>query len=140
VGALLGDPFGTQVVDGLGAVQEEQLGETVGDDPVHLLRHGQVEAAQAGLDVGDRDSHLHRDEHRRQGRVDVAGDDHQVGGLLGQHRLQPLHRPRRHLGMAAGADLEHMVGGGNAELLEEDLRHQPVVVLAGVDDRVPALG
>ena len=42
-------------------------------------------------------------------------------------------------GVAARADLEHVVGRGHAELLEEDLRHQPVVVLAGVDDRVAAL-
>ena len=57
-----------------------------------------------------------------------------------QHRLQPLHRARRLHRVGAGADLEHVVGGGHAELLEEDLRHQPVVVLAGVDDRVPAVG
>ena len=53
-----------------------------------------------------------------------------------QDRLQPLHRPRRLLGVAAGADLEHVVGRRHPQLLEEDLRHQPVVVLAGVDDRV----
>ena len=90
--------------------------------------------------MGDRDLHLRRGQRRRQGRVDVARDDHQVGPLLGQHRLEPLHHPRRLLGVAAGADLEHVVGRGHAQLLEEDLRHQPVVVLAGVDDRVPSLG
>ena len=95
VHALVGDAFGAQVLDRLLAVQEEQLGEAVGDDPVDLLGHRQVEAAQAGLDVGDRDPHLDRGQRRRQGRVDVAGDDHQVGRLLDQDRLQPLHRPRR---------------------------------------------
>ena len=67
----------------------------VGDDPVDLLGHRPVEAAQAGLDVGDRDPHLRRGQRRRQGRVDVAGDDDQVGPLVGEHRLEPLHHPRR---------------------------------------------
>ena len=140
VHALLGDALGAQVLDRLVAVQEEQLGELVGDDPVDLLRHRAVEAAQAGLDVGDRDAHLRRGQRRRQGRVDVAGDDDQVGPLVGEHRLEPLHRARRLLGVAARADLEHVVGLGHAELLEEHVRHQPVVVLAGVDDGVTGVG
>ena len=137
--ALRRDAFGAQVLRRLLAVQEEVSGEAVGDDPVDLLGHRQVERAQAGLDVGDRDAHLHRDQRRRQGRVDVAEDDDQVGPLGDQHRLQPLHRPRRLQGVAAGADLEHVVGRRHAELLEEDLRHRPVVVLAGVDDDVAAV-
>ena len=31
-----------------------------------------------------------------------------------------------------------MIGLGHAQLVEEDGRHQPVVVLAGVDEHVPA--
>jgi large subunit ribosomal protein L35 len=42
--------------------------------------------------------------------------------------------------MGARPDLEHVVGRRHAELLEEDLRHQTVVVLAGVDDRVGGVG
>jgi hypothetical protein len=136
----LGDPLGPQVYDRLIGMQEEQLGELVGDDPVDLLGHGAVEAAQAGLDVGDRDAHLDRGQHRRQGRVDVARDEDEVGLLGLQHRLQPLHRPRRLRCMGPRAHLQHVVRGRHPELLEEDLRHQPVVVLAGVDDRVAALG
>ena len=75
-----------------------------------------------------------RAERRGEGRVDVAGDEHEVGALGAQHRLEPLEHPRRLLAVAAGADAEHVVGLGHAELLEEDLRHRPVVVLAGVDD------
>jgi hypothetical protein len=139
VRALLGDPFGAEVAERLLAVHEEVLGEAVGDDPVGLLGHRHVEAAQAGLDVGEGDLHLHRGQGRRQGRVDVAGDDHQVRPLLQQDRLQALHRARGLHRVTGRSDLEHVVGGGHAELLEEDLRHQPVVVLAGVDDRVAAL-
>ena len=80
---------------GLGRVQEEQLGEVVGDDPVDLLGHRPVEAAQAGLDVGDRDPELRRAERRSQGRVDVAGNEDQVGALGAQDRLEPLEHPAR---------------------------------------------
>lgn len=38
--------------------------------------------------------------------------------------------------MPAGADAEVHVGFGQAQLVEEDLRHPRVVVLAGVDDRL----
>ena len=140
VHALVGDPLAAQVGDRLGAVEEEPLGKAVGDDPVDLLGHGAIEAAQPRLDMGDRNLHLDRGQHGGQGRVDVAGDHHQVGFLVGQDRLQPFHRPRRLHRVAAGADLEHVVGGGHAELLQEDLGHQPVVVLTGVDDRVAAPG
>ena len=77
---------------------------------------------------------------RGERRVDVAGNDHQVGALGFEHRLEPLHHPRRLLRVAARADLEHVVGRGHPELLEEDLGHQPVVVLAGVDERVAPVG
>ena len=60
----------------------------------------------------------------------------QVRALGVQHRLDPLHHAGRLLGMGAGADLEHVIGRRHAQLLEEDLRHHPVVVLTGVDDRV----
>lgn len=90
-----------------------------------------MRAAQPRLDVGDRDPHLGRGQHRRQGRVDVARDHDQVGLLRLKHRLQALHHPRRHLSMTGGTHLEHMVRGGHSQLFEEDLRHQPVVVLSG---------
>ena len=38
--------------------------------------------------------------------------------------------------VGARADAEHVVGLGHAELLEEDLGHHPVVVLAGVDEHM----
>ena len=47
VHALVGDPLGAQVLDRLVAVEEELVGELVGDDPVELLGHRAVEAAQA---------------------------------------------------------------------------------------------
>src|SRR5207302_1605620 len=61
-----------QVADGLGAGREQQVGELVGDAPVDLLGHARVEAAQAGLDVRDRQPELRRDEGGGDGGVDIA--------------------------------------------------------------------
>ena len=105
-------PSRPQVLDRLLGVDEEVVRELVGDDPVDLLRHRAVEAAQARLDVGDRDPELHRDERRRERRVDVAGDDHEVRALLLEDRLEALHHPRRLLRVRAGADAEQVVGLG----------------------------
>ncbi len=106
------------------------------DDPVDLLAHRAVEGAQARLQVGDRDAQLDRPLRR----VDVAGDDHEIGTLLFQHRLDALRHQRRLNRVAGRANAEHVVGGGNAQLFEEHVRHQPVVVLTGVDQRVAAVG
>ena len=93
VHALLGNPLGAQVLDRLVAVQEEVVGEPVGDDPVDLLGHRAVEAAQPRLDVGERHQRLGGDQRSGQGRVDVAGDDHQVGPLGLDQRLEALDHP-----------------------------------------------
>ena len=53
----------------------------VGQPPVQLLGHRRVEAAQSGLDVGDRDRELCGRECCGDRRVDVAGDDDEVGLL-----------------------------------------------------------
>ena len=129
-----------QVLHRLVAVQEAQRRDQVGADPVRLLGHRAVEAPQAGLQVGDRDSQLRRAERRAEGRVDVARHDHQVGTLCPQHRLESLHHARDLLRVASRSDPEQVVGLGHAELLEEDLGHQPVVVLARVDDRRGPIG
>jgi hypothetical protein len=124
-----------QVLHSLVAVQEAERRDQVGADPVRLLRHRPVEAPQAGLQVGDGDSKLRRAERRAERGVDVPRHDHQVGALRPQHRLESLQHPRDLLAMASRSDPQQVVGLGHPELLEEDLGHQPVVVLAGVDDR-----
>ena len=83
---------------------------------------------------------LRRASAARQRRVDVAGDDHEVRALLLEDRLEPLHHLGDLLRVAAGADAEQVVGLRQPELLEEDLGHQPVVVLPGVDDRARPSG
>jgi hypothetical protein len=109
-----------QVLARLGRVDEQQLGDGVGHDPVDLLGHRAVEAAQAGLDVADRHVELGRDERGRHRRVHVARHQHDVRLHLDQHRLQPLHQAGGLLRMRAGADLEPVVRLADAELVEED--------------------
>jgi hypothetical protein len=90
----LGHALGQQVLARLGRVDEQQIRHRVGDDPVDLLGHRAVEAAQAGLDVPDRDLQLGGHQRRRDRRVDVAGDQDDVGLVLEQQRLEPLHHAR----------------------------------------------
>jgi hypothetical protein len=130
-------PFG--IANGLLGVQEQIFGELVGDDAVDLLGHRAVEGAQARLQVGDRDGELDGDERRGERRVDVAGDDHEIRALLDQDGLDAFHHARGLDGVAGGAHAEHVVGRRHPELLREDVAHQPVVVLPGVDQRVATL-
>ncbi len=134
------DVLALEVADRLFGVHVELVGDRVGEDPVDLFRHRPVVAAQTGLDVADRDAQLDRGQCRGDSRVHVPGNHDQVGRIGDQQRLEALHDLGGLLGVGAGADLEHVVRGGNAELLEEDFRHQAVVVLAGVDDHLLAFG
>ena len=139
--ALVGDPLGAQVLDRLVAVQEE-LARRSWSATIRLTSSGIVRSKlrrpdsmwATGICILTAVSAAARVELTSPGTITRSGCS------LDQDRLQPLHRPRRLLRVAAGADLEHVVGRRHAELLEEDLRHQPVVVLAGVDDRVATLG
>lgn len=99
-----------------------------------------VEAAQAALDMGQRDAELGGGERGRERRVDIARDDHEVRGLLAQHGLQALHGARGLLAVASRADAQEVVWSRHAEVVEEHLGHQPVVVLAGMDHDVPGEG
>ena len=131
-----GQALGEQVVARLGRVDEEEVRHLVGDDPVDLLGHRAVERAQPGLDVADRQQQLRGGQRGRHRRVHVAGDEHDIGLRLEQHRLEPLHDRSRLLGMRPRAHSERVVGLADSELLEEDLGHLAVVVLAGVDEDV----
>ncbi len=127
-------PLGHEVSLGLGGVREEEVRHPIGEDPVDLLGHRPVEAPQPRLDVADRDAHLHRDERGGERGVHVAGDEHHIGLLLLEHRLEALHHPGGLLGVRAGSHVEQMVRCSDPELLEEDVGHRGVVVLPGVDE------
>jgi hypothetical protein len=131
---LLLNPLRAQVLDRVVAVQEAERRQVVGDDPVGLLGHRAIEAPQPGLHVGHRRSQLRRAQRSSQCGVDVARHDHQLGSLLPQHRREPVEHARDLLRVSPRSHAQHVVRRRDAQLLEEDLRHRPVVVLAGVDD------
>ncbi len=138
--ATAADALTREVLLALGRGHVERVAEDVGDPPVDLLGHGVVERAQPGFHVRDGDPQLGAGQGRRQRGVDVAVDDHALGRLLAEDLLQG-HQQRRGLGpVCAGAHAEVEVGLGQTQLLEEDLRHAPVVVLTGVDDLLLGTG
>ena len=73
------DPFPTEVGDTVLLGREEVRGKVIRDDPVDLLRHATVEAAQAGFHVAYRNADLCGNEGRRQRRVHIAHDKDEIG-------------------------------------------------------------
>ena len=108
---------------------EEELCDPVGLDPVALLGHRQVAAAEPRLDVREPDPELRRGLGAGEGRVRVAVDERPVGLLLDQTVLDR----RAHEIRVCGAQVEPVARLVEPELLEEDLRQLAVVVLSRVD-------
>ena len=134
------NPLRTEVVNAVPGWREEQVRQPVGDDAVDLLRHRPVAAPEARLDVRDLEAELGGDERGCDRGVDVAVDEHHGGRGAEAHLLKALHDQRGLRRMRARADLEVVIGTGDAELPEEAVRHLRVVVLAGVDDDVADSG
>ena len=105
--------------------QRRSAREPVDLDAVPLLGHREVEAAQPGLDVCDAD--VAGGARTRDGRVRVAVDEHPVGPLAPRRRRRSRPSSRRCRPCAGRAG---SAGSGMLELVEEDLRHLRVPVLA----------
>ena len=117
--------------------REAPAREVVRDDPVDLLGHRPVEAAQAGLDVGDRESRASPRPARRRASSSCRRTTSTTSGRSArQDRLERGEHPRRLLGAAAAADAERVVRPRQAQLGEERAGHRLVVVLAGVDEHL----
>ena len=129
--------FPREIVDGRPGRTKQEVGEPVGDDTVDLLGHAAAERAQTGFDMGEPHRRLGRDQRRRQGRVGVAVDQHDVGMLRLDDRLEPRHDGAGLRGMAAAADAQMVLRRRDAEIVEEDLRQLRIVVLTGVHDGLP---
>ena len=67
--------------------REEPRREVIRHHPVDLFRHGAIEAAQSGLDVGDRNVQLGGGQGAGKGGVGVAVDQDGIRPLLLQHRF-----------------------------------------------------
>jgi len=122
-----------QVCDGCFGWTEEEGGHMVGEYPVDLLWHSPVEAAQSRLHVGHRDVQLGRGQRAGERAVGVAVDHDQVGLLLEKYLLCPFKHLPGLGGMGARSDTEMIVRRLQTKLIEEDLGHLVVVVLASVD-------
>jgi hypothetical protein len=131
------DPFVHEVLDSDPRMNEEKVGYFIGNDSVDLLRHGAIEASEPSFDVSDWDLKLCGNEGCGKCRVHVAGHEQEVWALVEQNRLEALHHTGRLDGMAGRADTEHVVGFRHTKVIDEDARHRMVVVLAGVDNRLP---
>ena len=123
--AVAGDPLGGQVLDRVRGGAEQQVGDAVGEDAVHLLGHLPVARAQARLDVGDGDAQLGRGERRGQGRVDVARRPApgrrgaRAGRLDADEHARPSARRGCRSRPEVGVRLAH------AEALDESARRAP---------------
>ena len=133
VHAVPGDSLRGQVVDALRAGHEQQVGQLIGDPAVHLLGHRFVEAAQAGLDVSQPEAELRGGKCGGKGRVHVAVHDRQ--GWPGRRQLAfEGHEECRGLAhRRSGSDPEVHVRVRQAEVAEEHVREDRVVVLSRVD-------
>ena len=128
------DAFGDEVRRGFGAVDEEEVGEPIGEDPVDLLGHRPVPGAQAGLDVRNRDPELGCRQRHGKRRVDVAANAHQFRWILEQDALDGLESARRLRAVGSGSHAEEDVGLGELEVRQQLGRHPGVVMLSGVND------
>jgi hypothetical protein len=84
--------------------------------------------------VDHRDVELGRGERTGERGVHVAHHDERVGPLGSEQLLEAHHRRARLDRVRARAHLEVPARLGDGEIAEEDVGHDGVVVLAGVDE------
>ena len=76
----------------------------------------------------------------RQGGIGIAVEQHPIGLLGFQHRLERLHDPGGLRGMRRRADPQIVIGSRYVQFLEEHVAHRGVVVLAGMHDAMDDRG
>jgi hypothetical protein len=127
------DPFPAEVRRRHPARAEEECRDAIDDHAVELLGHRQVEGAQTGLDVRDREPRLGGRERAGERRVRVAVDEDCSRLLVERGALDSREHARDLFRVAAGAGFEPVRGRPEPELVEEDLRELRIVVLARVE-------
>jgi len=115
---------------------KEQVSSVIGDDAVDLLWHPAVERPETGLHVCHRHVHLHCGQGACNGAVGVPEHHHPVGPVLLEHRVKRRQDVPRLDPVAARADTQHDVRRRQPQVLEEHVRHQPVVMLTSVQHEV----
>ncbi len=135
-----GDALAFEVRHGRRRRYEQQIGGVVGQHPVDLLGHPPIEAAQPGLDVGDRQVEFGGRKGTGQGRVGVAEHEHPVGLGTLQNGFDRLDHPPGVLAVRSATDTEVVVGLRQPKVAEERPRHVVVEVLARVDQHLAKVG
>ena len=113
------DALRRQVLGAIVARTQQEVGEPIGENAVDLLGHRPVTRSKPRLEVHHRDPELGGREGGGEGRVDVAGDQDGVGGMLGEVPFDAEHHRGGLLGVGPGTDAEVHVRLGKPELLEE---------------------
>ena len=67
-------PFLEQVLDGVLFGNEEKVGDSIGEDAVDFLRHGAIEATQAGFDMGHGNAEFGSGQRNGYRRIHVSYD------------------------------------------------------------------
>ena len=90
-----GDAFGGEVARRRVARAQQEVRQVIGDDPVDLLGHAAVEAAQPGLDVSDGHEQLRGRQRTGQRGVRIAVDQEPVRTFGDAARLRSPSASRR---------------------------------------------
>jgi len=106
------------------------------DDAIDLLRHASVAAAQAGFKMHHGQGEFRRCQRTRARRVHVARYENEIGPMAEHRRLECLKEPCRLSSMRARADPEILIWRTHAELTEEHVAEQIIVVLARVNEHL----
>ena len=133
------DALAGEVVEALRAGHEQQVRQDVRDPPVDLLRHRRVEAAQARLDVRERDRAAWR---TTSAAASVELTSPYTTTSAGRSATNSSSSAARSAAVWCAwlpePDAEAHVGRRQRQVPEEDVGQQRVVVLAGVHDALAA--
>ena len=125
--------FTTKVVDSGFGRGEADARKLVADNTVEFLRHSHIEGTETCFDMEHRDVQFGCSDGTRKSGIGVAVEYDAVE-RIGE---KDLFDTRNHLGrlnaMGTRTYAEIVVGLGDAEFVEEDLRHVGIVVLTGVE-------
>ena len=113
------------------------VGDGVGDEAVDLLGHGPVEAAEAGLDVGDGDTELRAASAQAIVELTSPTTMTRSGFSLSSTFSNSMSTLPVCSAWLPEPTPRWTSGAGMLEVPEEDVRHVVVVVLAGVDEKGP---
>jgi hypothetical protein len=80
---------------------------------------------------------LLRHHPRREGGIDIAVNNNKRGALRKANFFELRHYFRRLGRVRSRADVQIEIGGPHAEILEEDIGHVRIVMLAGMDQQMP---